>query len=67
MKTRYTKNFKRMRQANPGDFDKQSFRTKQINKKTKIIIGCPKGKYNPKNNKCKVSTQIQSILKVRKK
>lgn len=57
-----TKNYIRKRQANPKDFDKRSFRIKTINKKTKLVIACPKGKYNNKSNKCKVGTKVQSIL-----
>lgn len=57
-----------MRVKSPGKFDKRSFRTKDVGRKgyTKIIIGCPKGKYDAKKKKCKVGTQTQAVLMSRK-
>jgi hypothetical protein len=66
MKARITKNYIRKRQANPKKFDKRSFRIKQIDSKTNLVIGCPKGKYNSKTQKCRVGTRVQSVLKKRK-
>lgn len=61
-----TKNYKRYRKADPKKFDKRSFRVKSVSKNTKIIVGCPKGKYSPSRKRCKVGLKIQSILKKRK-
>lgn len=58
-----TKNYVRCRQQNPSYFDKDSFRTKELDSDTKIIIGCKKGKFE--KGKCKIGTEIQSILKKR--
>jgi hypothetical protein len=55
--------YKRYRQMNPKKFDKRSFRVKEIDEDTKLVIGCPKGKYSPKKKKCKVGTKVQSILR----
>lgn len=69
---RITKSYIRKRQKNPSKFDKRSFRTKIPCKKnrekcpTKIIVGCPRGKYDAKRKRCKVATQVQSVLKRRK-
>ena len=62
-----TKNECRKRQTNPNKFDKRSFRSKKVSKRTRIIIGCPRGKYNQKTKKCKVGTKIQSIIKKKNK
>lgn len=55
-------NFIRCQQAPKGDFDKRSFRT-IIRGKNRIVIGCPKGKWSAKRNRCKVGTRAQTILK----
>lgn len=51
------------RVRNPSMFDKKSFRTKKRGKNTRIVVGCPKGKYNRKTEKCKVGTRVQTILR----
>lgn len=68
-KVHLTKRYKRIRVKNPNLFDKRSFRIKDVGRKdgTKIIVGCPRGKYDPRKKKCKVGTQTQSILEERKK
>lgn len=58
-----TKNFIRKRIESPSKFDKNSFRTKEISKHTKIIVACPKGKF--KRGKCAVGTRVQAILRKR--
>jgi len=67
-KKHLTKKYLRIRVKDPKKFDKRSFRIKDVGREgyTKIIIGCPKGKYDPKKKKCKVGTQTQSILLNRK-
>lgn len=59
-----TKKFKRTRVKDPKKFDKRSFRTVDVGRLEhhKIIIGCPKGKYNAKSKECKVGTQIQAVI-----
>lgn len=54
----------RKRIKDPKKFDKRSFRTKDVGRPEhhKIIIGCPKGKYNAKTKKCKVGMQVQSVM-----
>lgn len=51
------------RKVSPKSFDPRSFRTKTISKNKKIVIGCPKGKWNPKTRRCKVGTRIQKTMK----
>ncbi len=67
-KTHLTKKYLRVRVKNPKKFDRRSFRIKDVGRKgfTKIIIGCPKGKYDAKKKKCKVGTKTQAILLNRK-
>jgi len=48
-------------------FDSRSFRTITLNETTKATIGCPKGKWNPSKNKCKVGTKIQKKMILKKK
>ena len=59
----------RQRVKSPKKFDKRSLRIKDVGRPggTKIIVGCPKGKYDPKRKRCKVGTQTQAILKERTK
>lgn len=63
-KTHFTKGYKRIRVESPRYFDKRSFRTKDVGRRgfTKIVVGCPKGKYDSKKGKCKVGTKTQAIL-----
>ena len=42
-------------------FDPRSFRTK-VSRAHRITFGCPKGKYSPSTELCKVPVQIQKIL-----
>lgn len=49
------------RKESPKKFDKRSFRVKKSGK-AKIVIGCPKGKFDPKKKRCKVGTRIQKIM-----
>lgn len=45
----------------PGNFDKRSFRT--VSKDgAKLVIACPKGKYNASTKRCTVSTQVQKKM-----
>lgn len=53
----------RERLKSPKKFEKGSFRTKEINPETKIIVACPRHEYDVKTKRCKVSTQTQAILK----
>lgn len=47
----------------PEKFDPRSFRTKEVKKGTKIVVGCPKGKYDPMTESCAVGTRIQKIMR----
>lgn len=61
------KNTCRKRQKDPKKFDKRSFRTKKVSEKTSLVVGCPQGKYDSKKKKCKVGTQVQSVIKKKNK
>lgn len=58
------KNFKHCRVAPPELFTKKSFRTKTVDKKRniKMVVGCPKGKYDAKKGKCKVGMRTQKMM-----
>jgi hypothetical protein len=45
------------------EFDKDSFRTKEIKPGVKIVIGCPKGEYDKSKSVCKVGMKLQKILR----
>jgi len=67
-KIHITKRFKRIRVKSPKQFDSRSFRIKDVGRKgyTKLIIACPKNKYDAKRKKCKVGTKTQAVLLNRK-
>jgi len=44
-------------------FDKRSFRWKLINKRTRILVGCPIGKWQPRKQHCKVGMKGYKLLK----
>lgn len=56
----------RERQRPPSEFDPRSIRTITRGGK-KIVIGCPKGHWDPKRKRCRVGTRAQSILHPMKK
>lgn len=51
---------------NKNKFDSRSFRVKTIKPGVLITIGCPKGKWSPSKNKCKVGTRIQKKMILKK-
>ncbi len=57
-----TKNFIRKRQFSPKKCARGSFRMKEIGGGKKLVICCPKGKWNRRRQRCKVGTRAQSIL-----
>ena len=56
--------YKRKRIKSPKLFDKRSFRIVDVGRPEhhKIIIGCPKGKYDAKKKRCKVGMRLQAVL-----
>jgi hypothetical protein len=46
------------------DFDRRSFRWKKIKggKGAKILIGCPRGEWQPRKARCKVGTRGYKLL-----
>lgn len=67
-KIHFTKKFKHIRIKSPRIFDSRSFRIKDVGRKgfTRLVIGCPKNKWDSKKKRCKIGTQIQAILLNRK-
>jgi len=63
-----TKDYVRLRQKSPSYFDKSSFRTIDPGERghLKLVIGCKKGSYDKKKQKCKIGTEVQTVL-LRKK
>jgi len=57
--------FRHKRIASPKAFDSRSFRTKKVGK-SRVIIGCPTGKYSPSTGRCKVGTKAQAVLRPKK-
>lgn len=51
---------------NKNMFDPRSFRVITLKEGVKATIGCPKGKWSPGKNKCKVGTKIQKIMRLKK-
>ena len=49
--------------APASKFDKKSFRTKEVKSGVKLVIGCPKGKFDSDTQKCKVGMKLQKILR----
>jgi len=51
------------RVRDPKEFDRRSFRqvTPPGRGDVRIVIGCPKGKWDPRAKKCKVGTRAQTI------
>jgi len=47
-------------------FDPRSFRVITLKPGVKMTIGCPKGKWSPSKNKCKVGTRAQKIMRLKK-
>lgn len=64
-KIHVTKTECRKRVKSPKKFDKKSFRSKRVSKRTRLIVACPKGKF--KKGRCSVGMQLQSIIKKKKK
>ncbi len=51
------------RQVNPkSSFDKRSFRYKKSGKSW-VLIGCPRGEWQPRNQRCKVGTRAYKVLR----
>lgn len=59
-----TKNFVRERKLSPKSCAKGSFRT-ITRGKVKLVVCCPKGKWNRRTQRCRVGTRAQSILRRR--
>lgn len=65
-KVHTTKKYRRYRQFQPTECDPRSYRIKSVSSKTKLVVCCPKGHWNPKTKRCEIGTKVQSILKKRK-
>jgi len=52
--------------APKSKFDKRSFRWKKSGRGL-ILIGCPKGKWNARTQRCKVGTRAHEVLHRAKK
>lgn len=57
------RDYKHEKVAPKEEFDPRSFRTKEIKSGVKIVIGCPKGKYDKAKSKCEVGMKLQKILR----
>lgn len=54
--------FARERLESPKKFDPRSFRT-LARGKARVVVGCPKGHWDPKTSRCKTSMKAQAILR----
>lgn len=53
------------RAKDPKKYDKESFRVKPVpgsRTGSKMVVACPRGKYDAKNQQCRVGTQKQSVM-----
>lgn len=50
----------------PGKLDQRSLRTVRSGA-ARVIVGCPKGKYEPRKKRCKVGTRAKAVLKLKRK
>jgi hypothetical protein len=68
-KVHITERFKRERKRDPKEFDPKSFRTVDPGRKgfTKLVVGCPKGQFDPVTKRCRVGTKVQAVIKERRK
>jgi hypothetical protein len=55
------KKFCHKRLASPKKFDRRSFRT-ITRGKVKVRIGCPRGKWDAKRERCETGTKAQAVL-----
>ncbi len=57
--------YKHIRVRSPKEFDPRSFRVIDPGRPgyTKLVIGCPKGKWDNRRKRCKVGTRVQAILR----
>jgi len=62
LKIHETKRYIRERMVEPGKFDPRSFRTIDPGRKghTKLVVGCPKGKYE--KGRCQVGMKTQAVI-----
>ncbi len=60
-----TAGYERTRLADPKAFDPRSFRTKTLARGRKLIVGCPKGEWMPRRQRCRVGTRAQALLRPR--
>jgi hypothetical protein len=58
-----SRSYCRERLAPPAKFDPRSFRTKTLAGGRKLVVGCPKGKWNAKARTCAVGVRAQSLLR----
>jgi len=56
----------RERKADPTLFDHRSFRTKTVNDH-RVVVACPKGKWNARTGRCTVGMRAQTLLHPMKK
>lgn len=56
-----TRNYIRERLADPREFDRRSFRTVKTDAH-RVVIGCPRGEWDPEDEFCEVGTRAQAIL-----
>lgn len=57
-----TRQFCRQRLALPSKFDRRSFRTETLPRGHRLVVGCPKGRWQAKAKRCSVGTRAQSLL-----
>jgi hypothetical protein len=58
------KNYVRKRLRSPRSCSPGSFRTVKRGR-TRIVVCCPRGKWNRRSRRCRVGTMAQSILRKR--
>jgi hypothetical protein len=46
-----------------SDFDPQSFRFKTVNARVRVLVGCPRGRWKPRKQKCSTGTRAYAVFK----
>jgi hypothetical protein len=60
------KGYEVKRLVHPRVFDPRSFRTIKRGDRY-VTIACPKGKYNPRTEKCRIGTRAQRLMRPARK
>lgn len=61
------KNFRTKKYRSKRSFAPGSFRTVKLKGGRRLVVGCPRGKYNRRSKRCRVGTRSYELLTPRRK